>query len=309
MKNLLFIFALTFAIQGHSQDTIVNFLNRNGKVLKQEDATVIQMIVKKDTTFLESLFSVKTRKLLSIGYYSDEAITKKVGQFQFYDKEGVLEIIANYNKEGKYHGKYLSFSQLVLWDKSPEEYRKKYYPDVRPEFWSNIRMAFGNFVTEAMERNELWVEFIPRYPVFEREELVDFGDDEFCIPIKLFIDNMRTDINKFKEQKTGETVWTQNMVDKHKQLDIYSTALQIKDGFVYEECELVDVRTRIVDLPKPEKQPMLRKKQPTQKVELTGYYQVFRRRITQEERDECKRWVLEKAKEISEDYQAIGHLY
>lgn len=111
MKNLLFIFALTFAIQGHSQDTIVNFLNRNGKVLKQEDATVIQMIVKKDTAFLESLFSVKTRKLLSIGHYSDEAITKKVGQFQFYDKEGVLEIIANYNKEGKYHGKYLSFKK------------------------------------------------------------------------------------------------------------------------------------------------------------------------------------------------------
>ncbi len=109
MRNLLLIIALTFFVNGHSQDTIVNFLNANGKVLKQENASVIQMIVKKDTAFLESLFSVKTRKLISIGLYSDEAITKKIGQFQFYDKDGILELIANYNKEGNYHGKYLSF--------------------------------------------------------------------------------------------------------------------------------------------------------------------------------------------------------
>jgi antitoxin component YwqK of YwqJK toxin-antitoxin module len=113
MKNLLLVIAFAFFVNGYSQDkdTIVNFFNGKNKVLKQENATLIQMIVKKDTTFLESLYSVKTRKLISFGHYSDEAITKKIGQFQFYDNEGVLELIANYNKDGSYHGKYLLFKK------------------------------------------------------------------------------------------------------------------------------------------------------------------------------------------------------
>ena len=113
MKNLLLIISLVFFVKGYSQDkdTIVNFFNGKNKVLKQENATVIQMIVKKDTAFLESLYSVKTRKLISFGHYSDKAITKKIGKFQFYDNDGILELITNYNKEGNYHGKYLLFKK------------------------------------------------------------------------------------------------------------------------------------------------------------------------------------------------------
>ena len=205
------------------------------------------------------------------------------------------------------NGKYLSFSQIVLWVSSPETYRKKYYPDVPPAFSSNFRMKFGNIVTDAMENNEEWVSFIPRFSRFEREELIDFGDDEYEVMVKLFIDNIDDSINKFREQKTGTTVWTDAMVKRHKQLDIYSTALYLRDGFVDDECELVDVRTRIEDNEK--KGGLMRKKEASKKCVLTGEVFCIPRIITQEEREECRRWVVQVAKEISEDYQAKGKFY
>ena len=57
---------------------------------------------------------------------------------------------------------HLSFSQITLWLSAKETYRKKYYPDVRPQYTQTIEMAFGNEVTEAMERDEEWTSCPPR---------------------------------------------------------------------------------------------------------------------------------------------------
>ncbi len=99
MRKLLFTLLIVFTINGFAQnDTIVNNLGKQ-----------IQVIIKKDTLWQENLYSTETRKLLSIGFYKEAKLKNKIGQFQFYDKDGVLQIIENYNKDGIRHGKYLSF--------------------------------------------------------------------------------------------------------------------------------------------------------------------------------------------------------
>lgn len=198
---------------------------------------------------------------------------------------------------------YLSFSQIDLWLRSPETYRKKYYAGVK--YGTTPAMEFGNKVTLAMEKNEDWVSFIPRHDTFERELTVDFDG----IPVLMFIDNMDTKINKFREQKTGKTPWTQNKVNKHLQLDIYSTGLEIHDGFVCDECDLVWVETEHVEVTQEYEFKGIKMGGAKKEIRLTGNYKVFPRTITKEDRQRCKELVVRVGREIEEDYAAYKHLY
>ena len=136
--------------------------------------------------------------------------------------------------------KYLSFSQIELWIKSPESYRKRYYPEIAPPQFTTVYMAFGNEVTEAMERNEPHVAFIPRHKTFELKLEVEVEG----VPILAFVDNIDMETIAFNEQKTTMTSWSENKIKKHIQLDIYSLLLQIKFGRVTDECNLVWAGTR-----------------------------------------------------------------
>tara|TARA_R110001592_G_scaffold85244_1_gene251745 strand:- start:1015 stop:1803 length:789 start_codon:yes stop_codon:yes gene_type:complete len=109
MKKLLFVSVLFFVLKGYSQDTIVNFLNNKRNIVLKDNASLIQVIIKKDTAVLENLYWAKTRKLKSFGHYLDNKLTTKIGKFEYYDKDGALEIIESYNKKGFRQGKYLSF--------------------------------------------------------------------------------------------------------------------------------------------------------------------------------------------------------
>lgn len=208
-------------------------------------------------------------------------------------------------EEKKYNLKlpkgYLSFSQIDLWLKSPDTYRKKYYGGVN--FAPSVAMVFGNEVTEAMERGEDWVAFIPRYPVFERKLLVEIEG----IPVVAYIDNSEPTTNAFREQKTGKTKWTENKVNKHIQLPLYSLLLEIEDGFVTDECILVDVRTR--NKTKVYKMGDIEMKGESRELELTGEVFETKRIITDEDRAEMRKTVIRVGREIEEDYAAYRHLY
>lgn len=196
---------------------------------------------------------------------------------------------------------HLSFSQINTWLTSPETYRKKYYGGVK--YGTTPAMAFGNEVTEAMERGEDWVAFIPRHPVFERELKVDIDG----IPVLMYIDNLDPKTNTFREQKTGKSPWTQNKVDKHLQMDIYSLGLEIADGFVDDVCDLIWVETII------EKENYSfdghEMEGGTPKIKLTGDYKIFPRTITAEDRQKCRDLIVRVGREIEEDYSAYKHLY
>jgi len=198
---------------------------------------------------------------------------------------------------------HLSFSQIELWIKAPETYRKKYYAKDPPQYGQSIEMAFGNEVTEAMERDEDWTSFIPRHRTFEHEMLFDIEG----VKILAYIDNMDLETMTFREQKTGRTPWTQKKVDKHKQLDIYSLGLQEKFGKVNDECELIWVKTE-----KKLKTKMfqgIELESDSYDLKLIGEYEIFKRIITQQERDEMKTLIIKVAREIEEDYRANKHIY
>ena len=198
---------------------------------------------------------------------------------------------------------HISFSQIELWIKAPETYRKKYYAKDPPQYTQSPEMAFGNEVTLAMERGEDWVSFIPRYETFEHEMIFDIEG----VPILAYIDNIDLNTMTFREQKTGRTPWTQKKVDKHKQLDIYSLGLQEKFGKINDKCELIWVKTE--KTPKKKMFQGIELESDSYDLKLTGEYKIFERIITQQERDDMKQLIVKVAKEIEEDFAANKHLY
>jgi hypothetical protein len=114
-------------------------------------------------------------------------------------------------------------------------------------------------------------------------------------------------INFFREQKTGKTPWTQAKVDKHFQLDIYSTLLEEADGFVQDECELMWVKTE--NLFKTMEFDGIQLQGTSTDIVLTGEYKIFKRIITAKDRKKCRERIVRVGREIEEDFAAYKHLY
>ena len=196
---------------------------------------------------------------------------------------------------------HLSFSQIDLWLRSKETYRKKYYGGVK--FATTAAMQFGNDTTLAMAANEPHVAYIPRYPRFEREMLVVIDG----IPVKAAIDSIDDTINKFYEYKTGKTKWTPNKVAKHLQLDLYSLLLEEEDGFVDDECTLIHIEAE--NAVKSIEMDGHTLEGTSTEIVLTGNVFEFPRIITKEDRAAMRALVVKVGREIEEDFAAYKHLY
>ena len=196
---------------------------------------------------------------------------------------------------------YLSHSSITMRGKGEitESYRKQYYGE--GSFFSTPPMEFGNKVTDAMEHGEEWVEFIPHLPIFERELFVNVRG----VPVLMYIDTSNEN-NRFCEQKTTKTRWTEAKIAKHEQLDLYSLGLQLADGFVEDECSLVWVEAIA---PIVTRGMGLKKFTTVDDYTLSGNFEETPRTITQEMRDAMADKVLRVAREIEEDLAAVGHLY
>lgn len=195
---------------------------------------------------------------------------------------------------------YLSHSQIELWEKSRESYRTTYYGGKR--FTGNMYTDFGNEVTLAMERNEPWVAFIPRFSVFERAFIVDIDG----IPFKGQIDQFEPSTGCFAEQKTVMTKWSDNKIAKHKQFDRYSLAIEIMDGFVQDLAFFIDVRSA-----KRKKSEMVCGIEVfgDDEMYLTGEFNVIERVVTAEDREREFANISRVGREIAEDFAAMKHLY
>jgi hypothetical protein len=155
-----------------------------------------------------------------------------------------------------------------------------------------------------MEHNKDWVSFIPRYHTFEFDATFEVDG----VKVEAYIDNICMHSLHYREQKTGRTPWTQNKVNKHLQFDIYSMLLEAQFGEVPDKHTLVWVKTRkvkkMIGLPDGSEIEA-----ETSIIELTGEFEEIPRIITKDDRQECRRLIVRVAKEISEDYQALKHLY
>lgn len=107
-KLLLIIFVLSGSFKGFSQDSIVNYLDRNGKVIDKTNAFLIETIVKKDSLWKFSYY-YRNGKLQRYEYFKTKDKKKPVGKFVTFNRKGKISSILFFNKTGKKVGPYRSW--------------------------------------------------------------------------------------------------------------------------------------------------------------------------------------------------------
>lgn len=145
---------------------------------------------------------------------------------------------------------YLSFSQMVLFQRNKELYKDVYFfnkklPTSRP-------MAFGSEMAEALENDEftgdpvldLMMTKLPKFSVMDKHFYAEFEHKKEIIKILAKPDTTKRDYSAFKEYKTSMRKWTQKMVDDSGQITFYATAMWLKTKKIPQDIELVVVGTK-----------------------------------------------------------------
>lgn len=204
---------------------------------------------------------------------------------------------------------YLSYSAMSLWCTSKDQYRLKYYSDNNVSF-STAYTEFGKFIAETLEdkkkrKSHPVLSKIPAYAV--PEQPLEFEVDG--VPIKGFIDSFDPKKKRIIEYKTsikreGRPLWNDVSVKKHNQLLVYALGVQKLFGEVHpliklvwmetqwrEVCRDMEFGSKVITDCKPE-------------LELTGYFEVFKRKIEPWELLYIQQDIVRIAQEISDDYTA-----
>lgn len=166
---------------------------------------------------------------------------------------------------------HLSWSQLNLFETSPDQYREIYLNGKQIPI--NRGMALGKEVADALESNEetgdiikdLVIAQLPKmdWMDYEFKAVVSIGDIE--IPLLSKFDSVNKEMTALYEYKTGSTPWNQKKADKHGQITFYCVLIQAMTGKIPEDIELIWAPTE---------------KKDDGKVELTGEILRFKTKRT-----------------------------
>jgi hypothetical protein len=192
----------------------------------------------------------------------------------------------------------LSYSSLSLWSRDRDKFRRRYYEGIKePE---TVYTLFGKEIHKQIEKDDKYKQF--RLPVAEQKmeaevkgiKIVGYLDT--YDPATHFFGDFKTGIAK----PDGSPRWTQVEVEKTEQLPFYSFLIQENHSFQAKNCFLVWLETQFRDNDKTFGGVKLGGER---ELELTGRYEVFERKIYQKDRDWIAKWIVNLAKEISNDYQ------
>lgn len=123
---------------------------------------------------------------------------------------------------------YLSWSQIDLWNRSPQQYIDTYI--LGKERFINKEMIFGKNVADAIETGETdnknirsILPKITRYAVAEYDLKAEIKTDEGVIPLIGKADTAQDPPSEgLREYKTGKHPWTQKRADNHGQITLYA---------------------------------------------------------------------------------------
>lgn len=186
------------------------------------------------------------------------------------------------------------------WLEDKDKYRLRYYRGIEER--PTKALLFGSKIAKLLESGEANIPNLIQLPVQEYQIKIDVDQ----IPFFAYVDQYDPEHFKFREVKTGKNKpdgsprWTQNDVQKHIQLDVYSLLIQLKNGEVDDECHLDWVKTREVVKTMEFDGHIL--SFPSNDLELTGEVESFTRIIVQEERERMRMLITSVAEEISRDY-------
>jgi hypothetical protein len=199
---------------------------------------------------------------------------------------------------------YLSYSAIMLWLRSPEQYRRRYYENEKER--DSVPMVFGKKIAQTLEKRDFKrypaLKKIPFYPVSEHplEVMV-----EGCL-VKAYLDLWTPETFTFGEVKTGSVShvngppWDKVKVAKHEQLPFYSFLIKETYGKVDPKVNLIWMETRYKMTRNRVGSRILEGE--SRDLELTGRMEIFERRIAEWERKRMRMLILDSARDISKDY-------
>ena len=182
--------------------------------------------------------------------------------------------------------KFLSYSAIQLWNTSKDQFRKRYYENIK--FADTKYTLFG----KAIEK-EIYAGKYPDIPCWggAQHELKTTIED---IPIIGYLDSFNFEDKQFLDYKTSLEPWTLTKVQKLDQLPFYSMLVEKIYGKVHPVCKLIWLETQVV----AEKGLLTH----SDKMIYTGKHEIFERNIKKWERRRIIDWITVSAEEISQDY-------
>src|SRR3990167_4964015 len=142
---------------------------------------------------------------------------------------------------------YISFSQMVLFERSPELYAEQYLYGKKQRISRN--MHYGSLMAEGLDNGEatgdplldLMMARLPKYELMDKPLEADLQDKKETIRILAKPDSAKADYTAFLEYKTSTRFWTQKMADDSAQITFYATTIWLAKGFIPQDIELVNV--------------------------------------------------------------------
>src|SRR3990167_2536976 len=144
---------------------------------------------------------------------------------------------------------YISYSQIALWERSPDEYARNYIYGEKQRETRN--MALGSALADGLERGEvtgdpildLVMSILPKFELMDVAFEAYLKNGKETITLLAKPDTCKSDYSAFKEFKTSTRRWTQKMVDQSSQITFYTTAIWLKTGKIPKDIELICVKT------------------------------------------------------------------
>lgn len=197
---------------------------------------------------------------------------------------------------------YLSWSQINCWLKNKEQYRQQYYFGKKSP--DTPQMMYGREIAEALENNDPALTHIPRYANPEQSLKVTLDG----IPLIGYLDSYDPKKHAFLEYKTSsnEKTWSAVSVRKHDQLTMYSMMIEEQYGKVRNLCHLVELKTAWKEYDVEREFDGMTLVSKKRRLELTGEFNMFPRRIEKWERERMKEIIRRVATEIEQDYAAYA---
>lgn len=226
---------------------------------------------------------------------------------------------------------YLSWSQLTMWVKSPDRYRKEYFESTDKLDTKYLRFGssfasmvedLGDIMRRVLDR-EGAIQILSRdYPMSEamREVLMELDIDgiseyqignsmregdvtPICkvggiVPCFSLLDIYNPQRNAIREYKTGKAPWTKAKVLKHDQLLFYAVMLMAIGKPMPEYCDLDWIETKETQ---SESQDFWR--EGPKILDVTGRIVSFHREFDEREIERMEASIIKVAWQISDAYQ------
>lgn len=143
---------------------------------------------------------------------------------------------------------YISYSQMALFEMSPEKYANQYIYGLKQRVSRN--MAYGSALAQGLEDEEangdplldLMAARLPKFELMDKPLEAELPDGSHTIRLLAKMDTSKSDYTAFKEYKTSTRKWTQKMADKSDQITFYATTIWLATGRIPKDIELINIQ-------------------------------------------------------------------